>query len=104
MNTLFLTLTVLISVLCLLLAAAPFTPAIAGSFVMLILAGVLGCKGYSKTSLLLLCINTFSVVVSPNTSNASFTVFTIIFIIFVFAFTGVALGLRKGVQRYGSCS
>lgn len=52
MKKLFLLLSVLISVLCLLLAAAPFTPAVAGSFLMLVLAGVLGFKGYSKISLL----------------------------------------------------
>ena len=100
---LFLMLSVLISVLCLLLAAAPFTPAVAGSFLMLILAGVLGYKGYSKISLLLLCINTFSVVVSPNINESSFAALTVISIIFIFSFTGVALGLPKGVQRYDSC-
>ena len=103
MKKLFLLLSVLISVLCLLLAAAPFTPAVAGSFLMLILAGVLGFKGYSRISLLLLCINTFSIVVSPNINESSFAGFTVISIIFIFSFTGVTLGLPKGVQRYDSC-
>ncbi|MEP3415015.1 MAG: DUF6419 family natural product biosynthesis protein, partial [Gilvibacter sp.] len=83
-------------------AAAPFTPAIGISFFMLLLTAFLGYKGYLQTSLILLCVNTFAVIVSPGIDTLNSSALVFIFFIFVFAFAGVSLGLRKVVSRKGA--
>lgn len=102
MTKLFLTLSVLISVGCMVLAAAPFTPAIGVSLFMLLLTAFLGYKGYLQTSLILLFVNTFAVIVSPGIDISNSKVLMFILFIHVCAFTGVSLGLRKVVFRKGT--
>jgi len=82
-----------------LLAAAPFTPAILISFVMLLLAGFIGYKGYLQTSMILLLINTLAILGSPGTDISNMSVLIFIPIIFTLSFTGVMLGIRKAIGK-----
>jgi len=86
---------VIFSVVCMLLAVAPFTPAIFGTFIMLLFAGVVGYKGYLQSSLILLLINTLAVIGCPaiNINNANALLF--LPILFLVSFGGVFLGVRK---------
>ncbi|MDP2485635.1 DUF6419 family natural product biosynthesis protein [Pseudoalteromonas marina] len=85
---------VIFSVVCMLLAVAPFTPAILGSFFMLLFAGAIGYKGYLQSSLILLLINTLAVIGSPaiNIGNNTLLFLPILFLI---SFGGAFLGVRK---------
>jgi len=86
---------VIFSFVCMLLAAAPFTPAVSGSFIMLLFAGAIGYKGYLQSSLILLLINTLAVIGSPaiNLDNTQ----TLLFlpILFLISFGGVLVGVRR---------
>lgn len=90
---------IVLSFLCMLLAAAPFTPAIGVSFIMLLFAGFIGYKGFLQSSLVLLLINTLAVIGSPsmNISNTDTLIF--ILILFLFSFGGVLIGVRKLVLK-----
>ena len=78
-----------------LLAAAPFTPAISGSFIMLLFAGAIGYKGYLQSSLILLLINTLAVIGSPATDIDNTDALLFLPILFSISFGGVLLGVRK---------
>lgn len=86
---------VIFSVVCMLLAAAPFTPAISGSFIMLLFAGGIGYKGYLQSSLILLLINTLAVIGCPaiNIDNTNALLF--LPILFIVSFGGIFFGVRK---------
>lgn len=78
-----------------LLAAAPFTPAVMVSFFMLLIAGVYGINGYIQTSLVLLLINTLSVIGSPIIDISNITFLILVLVIFPMSFGGIILGVRK---------
>ena len=86
---------ILISLVCLVLAAAPFTPAIGVSFLMLLVAGVMGFRGLIQQALILLLINTLAVVASPSIDISYTDRLFLVLIVFPIAFGGVMLGVRK---------
>ena len=86
---------ILISLVCLVLAAAPFTPAIGVSFLMLLVAGVMGFRGLIQQALILLLINTLAVVASPSIDISYTDRLVLVLIVFPIAFDGVMLGVRK---------
>lgn len=86
---------VIFSFVCMLLAAAPFTPAISGSFIMLLFAGAIGYKGYLQSSLILLLINTLAVIGSPATDIDNTDTLLFLPILFLISFGGVLVGVRK---------
>ncbi|KAF7766394.1 hypothetical protein PUND_a2217 [Pseudoalteromonas undina] len=86
---------VIFSFFCMLLATAPFTPAISGSFIMLLFAGAIGYKGYLQSSLILLLINTLAVIGSPATDIGNTNTLLFLPILFSISFGGVLLGVRK---------
>ena len=86
---------ILISLVCLVLAAAPFTPAIGVSFLMLLVAGVMGFRGLIQQALILLLINTLAVVASPSIDISYTDRLVLVLIVFPIAFDGVMLGGRK---------
>ena len=86
---------VIFSFVFMLLAAAPFTPAISGSFIMLLFAGAIGYKGYLQSSLILLLINTLAVIGSPATDIDNTDALLFLPILFSISFGGVLLGVRK---------
>ena len=86
---------VFISLLCMLLAAAPFTPAIGISFIMLLFAGFIGYKGFPQSGLILLLINTLAVIGSPSINISDLKTLLLVAIIFLFSFAGVLFGIRK---------
>ena len=88
-------LAILLSFLCMLLAAAPFTPAIIGSFSMLLFTGLIGVRGYVQPGIILLFINTLAVIGSPAIDISNVATLVIVLISFSFAFTGVFFGVRK---------
>ncbi|WP_405599742.1 MULTISPECIES: DUF6419 family natural product biosynthesis protein [unclassified Pseudoalteromonas] len=90
---------IVLSFLCMLLAAAPFTPAIGVSFIMLLFAGFIGYKGFLQSSLVLLLLNTLAVIGSPSMdiSNTDALIFVLIF--FPISYGGVLIGVRKLVVR-----
>ena len=86
---------VMISLLCMMLAAAPFTPAVGISFIMLLFAGFMGYKGFIQSALVLLLINTLAVIGSPSIDiSDSYTLIGVL-IFFPVSFGGVLLGVRK---------
>ena len=78
-----------------LLATAPFTPAVGISFIMLLVAGVMGYSGYIQSALALLLINTLAVIGSPGIDISNSSSLIGLLIIFLAAFGGVMLGVRK---------
>ena len=86
---------ILISLVCLVLAAAPFTPAIGVSFLMLLVAGVMGFRGLIQQALILLLINTLAVVASPSIDISYTDRLVLVLIVFPIAFGGVMLGVRR---------
>lgn len=84
-----------LSILCLLLATAPFTPAIGVSFLMLLFAGFIGYKGYIQSGLVLLLINTLAVIASPNIDISNQVTLLFVLVLFSASFGGVLIGIRK---------
>ena len=92
---LLITFSIILSITCMLLSAAPFSPAIAVSFLMLLVAGIFGIKGYIQTGLMLLLINTLAVIGSPDVDISNLSSLTFMLIIFSVGFGGVMWGVRK---------
>jgi hypothetical protein len=86
---------VMMSLLCMMLAAAPFTPAVGISFLLLLLAGFMGFKGFIQSALVLLLINTLAVIASPSIDILDSYTLIAVLIFFPVSFGGVLLGLRK---------
>lgn len=86
---------IILSLICMLMAAAPFTPAVGISFLMLLLAGFIGCKGFVQSGLVLLLINTLAVIGSPGIDISKGSTLIILPIIFIVSFGGVLMGIRK---------
>ena len=86
---------IIFSFVCLVLAAAPFTPAIGVSFLMLLVAGVMGFRGLIQQALILLLINTLAVVASPSIDISYTDRLVLVLIVFPIAFGGVMLGVRR---------
>ena len=84
-----------LSLICMVLAAALFTPAIGISFLMLLLASFLGYKGFIQSSLILLLINTLAVIGSPSLDISNTNTLVFLLILFPVSFAGVLLGVRK---------
>ncbi|KZN49245.1 hypothetical protein N474_24785 [Pseudoalteromonas luteoviolacea CPMOR-2] len=95
-------LSIVFSLLCMLLAAAPFTPAIGGSFLMLLFAGFIGYKGYIQCGLVLILINTLAVIVSPGMDISNQEVLLFVLVLFPVSFGGVLMGIRKLVASTGT--
>jgi len=91
---------VIFSFVCMLLAAAPFTPAISGSFIMLLFSGAIGYKGYLQSSLILLLINTLAVIGSPAINIENTQTLLFIPILFSISFGGVLVGIRKLTSKH----
>ena len=90
---------IVLSFFCMLLAAAPFTPAIGVSFIMLLFAGFIGYKGFLQSSLVLLLINTLAVIGSPGMDISNIDTLIFVLILFPISFGGVLIGVRKLVMR-----
>jgi len=90
---------IVLSFIFMLLAAALFTPAIGVSFIMLLFAGFIGYKGFLQSSLVLLLINTFAVIVSPRMDVSNTNTLIFVLILFLISFGGVLIGVRKLVLR-----
>jgi hypothetical protein len=86
---------IITSLLCMLLAAAPFTPAIGFSFLMLLFAGFIGYEGFIQSGLVLLLINTLAVIGSPSVDISNSNTLLVVLIIFLVSFGGVLIGVRK---------
>ena len=86
---------IVLSFICMLLAAAPFTPAISLSFIFLLFAGFIGYKGFLQSSIVLLFINTLAVVGSPGIDISNTRTLVFILVVFVISFGGVFFGVRK---------
>jgi hypothetical protein len=86
---------IVLSFICMLLAAAPFTAAIGVSFIMLLFAGFIGYKGFLQSSLVLLLINTLAVIGSPGMDISNTDTLIFVLIIFPISFGGVLIGVRK---------
>lgn len=87
--------TILVSLACMLLAAAAFTPAIGVSLFMLIVTGFIGYKGWLQSSIVLLLLNTFSIIISPSFNEASIDSLIYISILLVIAYGGTLIGARR---------
>lgn len=90
---------IVLSFICMLLAAAPFTPAIGISIIMLLFAGFIGYKGFLQSSLVLLLINTLAVIGSPSMNVSNIDTLIFVLILFPISFGGVLIGVRKLVLR-----
>lgn len=90
---------IILSFICMLLAAAPFTPAIGISIIMLLFAGFIGYKGFLQSSLVLLLINTLAVIGSPSMNVSNIDTLIFVLILFPISFGGVLIGVRKLVLR-----
>ncbi|MBU3003381.1 DUF6419 family natural product biosynthesis protein [Paraglaciecola arctica] len=90
---------IILSFICMLLAAAPFTPAIGVSFIMLLFAGFIGYKGFLQSSLVLLLINTLAVIGSPSMDISNTDTLIFVLILFSISFGGVLIGVRKLVVK-----
>ena len=86
---------IFLSLICMLLAAAPFTPAVGVSLLMLLFAGFIGYKGFLQSSLVLLLINTLAVIGSPGMDISNTGIFLLVLIIFPVSFGGVLIGVKK---------
>lgn len=93
---------IIISLICMFLAAAPFTPAVGVSFVMLLLAGFIGYKGFLQSSLVLLLINTLAIIASPGSDISTGNTIILLPIFFIVSFGGVLIGVRKLLSQIGS--
>jgi len=90
---------IIISLICMLLAAAPFTPAVGISFLMLLFAGFIGYKGFLQSSLVLLLINTLAVIGSPGSDISNGDTLIYLPMLFIVSFGGVLIGLRKVLSK-----
>lgn len=86
---------IVLSIICMFLAAAPFTPAVGISFVMLLVAGGIGYKGYLQSSIVLLLINTLAVIASPGSDISTGNTLLYLPMVFIASFGGVLLGVRR---------
>jgi hypothetical protein len=84
-----------LSLICMVLAAAPFTPAVGISLLMLLFAGFIGYKGFLQSSLVLLLINTLAVIGSPGMDISNTNTLLSVLIIFPVSFCGILIGIRK---------
>ncbi|WP_258872763.1 DUF6419 family natural product biosynthesis protein [Thalassotalea euphylliae] len=84
------------------LAAAPFTPAVGISLLMLLVAGFIGSKGYLQSSLTLLLINTLAVIGSPGIDISDINTLISVLILFPVSFGGVLIGVRKLSLKAGT--
>jgi len=90
---------IIISLICMFLAAAPFTPAVGISFLMLLFTGFIGYKGFLQSSLVLLLINTLAVIGSPGSDISTGNTLIYLPILFIVSFGGVLIGLRKVLSK-----
>jgi hypothetical protein len=93
---------IVLSFICMLLAAAPFTPAIGVSFIMLLFASFIGYKGFLQSSLVLLLINTLAVIGSPSMDISNINTLIFVLILFPISFGGVLLGARRLILQISS--
>jgi hypothetical protein len=85
-----------LSLACMLLALAPFTPAVFLSLLLLLVAGFIGYKGFIQLALIVLLINTLAVIGSPAIDASVVNTSVMVFLIFLVSFSGVLLGVRRG--------
>ncbi|NTS76512.1 hypothetical protein HR060_06480 [Catenovulum sp. SM1970] len=85
----------MISAISLILAAAPFTPAVLCAFIMLPVAGIVGYCGAIQAALVLTLINSLSLIISPGINIGKTDTLLFVVSIMVIPFTGIILGLRK---------
>lgn len=93
---------IILSLICMFLAAAPFTPAVGVSFIMLLLAGFIGYKGFLQSSLVLLLINTLAIIGSPGSDISTGNTLIFLPILFTVSFGGVLIGVRKLLSNTGA--
>lgn len=78
------------------LSAAPFTPAVLVSLLLMCIAGIYGALGFLQTSLLLLFFTTLAVVASP-TMDIGTTNLWLILVPYIIGFGGTIWGVNKKV-------
>ncbi|MDO6528240.1 DUF6419 family natural product biosynthesis protein [Motilimonas sp. 1_MG-2023] len=93
---------IILSLICMFLAAAPFTPAVGISFLLLLLAGFIGYKGFLQSGLVLLLINTLAIIGSPSSDISTGNTLMFLPILFIISFGGVLLGVRKLLSKTGT--
>ena len=86
---------IVISLICMFLAVAPFTAAISGAWLRLVLAGFIGYKGFLQSSLILVLINTLAVIGSPSMDISNTKTLIFVLILFSISFAGVLMGVSK---------
>jgi len=99
-NKIIISFLITISLIVMLLSLAPFTPAVFLSFFMLLVAGIYGINGFLKTAILLLLINTLSVIGSPVINIANTTLLILVLFIFTLSFGCVIFGVNKSNEKY----
>jgi len=93
---------IVLSIISMVLAAAPFTPAVGISFIMLLVAGLLGYKGFLQSSIILLFINTLAIFGSPGLDITNGNTLIFLIILFILSFGGVLMGVRKLTLKINS--
>jgi uncharacterized membrane protein len=88
------TLVIALSAICMFLSAAPFTPAVFLSLILMCVGGIFGVFGRIHTSLAILFFCTLSVVASPVSDIGEINL-CIILVPYVLGFAGVSWGVRK---------
>jgi len=88
---------ILLSLLCMPLAFAPFTPAVGLSLLLLLVAGFIGYRGWLRSALVMLFLNTLAVIGSPGIPQDSGGQLVAIVLIFTAGFGGVYLGLHRQI-------
>lgn len=92
---------IVLSIICMFLSVAPFTPAIGMSFLLLLFTGFIGYKGFLQSSIVLLLINTLAVIGSPSVDISHTNTLVFIPIIFLISFGGLLVGVRKLILKVG---
>ncbi len=87
---------IVLSILCVLLSAAPFTPAVFLSIFLMCIAGVYGFYQKTNIALLLLCFSTLAIIASP--WDISVINIGYILVPYFIGFGGTLLGLNKKVS------
>ncbi|NQZ07099.1 MAG: hypothetical protein HRT35_08055 [Algicola sp.] len=85
---------VILAIICALLSAAPFTPAVFVSLVLMIIAGIYGFYRHFVTATVLLCFGSLAVILSPVMTAQSGLIWLVL-VAYVVGLAGVVWGLWK---------
>ncbi len=84
--------------MCVFLSAAPFTPAVLGSLILMCVAGVYGLLKCAKVALALLCFTTLAIIASPIMDIGAIPLWWV-FLPYSVGFGGTAWGLHKSANN-----